>query len=218
MSLTGNFILWNNKAKPQKYEAHCSDTTSVRNGEVKQLLWRLASVPDRSHRGWKVTFSPVQKRSFKSCAQRQLEGLTQDCETNPGAKPSSLCTVVFSSVRDSDLQHPRQVPPPAPLFWESRHLAWGHLRWPPLGRGPLGSGVKFLFSFQLRIYESGTSSVWMESQWEISPKGFSEGLDATYFWVRWEYHKSKLSYNVSLLSPADSEKHTGMCKLNTDII
>lgn len=70
MSLTGNFILWNSKTKPQKYEACCSETMSVRNEELKQSLRRL-SVPDRSHKGWKVTFSPVQRALCKSCAQRQ---------------------------------------------------------------------------------------------------------------------------------------------------
>lgn len=46
---------------------------------------------------------------------------------------------------------------------------------------------------------------------------FSGGLDAT-FWPSWQYHKSRFSYNVLLLSPADSEKHADMQKLNSDTI
>lgn len=173
MSLTGDFILWNNKAKPQKYEACCSETMPVRNGEAKQLFWRLVSVPDRSHRGWKVTFSPVQEVLVQElCTTSVIRGLAQDCGTNTRAKLSPLCRVVFSPVRDPDLQHPRQVSPPASLFRESRHVAWGHLHCLPLGQWTLGSGVKFSLSFHLRIYESGTSSVWTENKWENSSSGF----------------------------------------------
>lgn len=63
MSLTGNFILWNNKSKPQMHETCCSETMSVRNWEAEHLLWRLVRVTDRNHRGWKVTSSSMQ-RSF----------------------------------------------------------------------------------------------------------------------------------------------------------
>lgn len=85
--------------------------------------------------------------------------------------------------------------------------------------------VNFRFRCQVSCFHFTLGSTNLESPqsaWRGSGKshlvGFSEGLDATYFWLNWEYHKSKPFYNVSLLSPADSEKHTGMCKLNTDII
>lgn len=73
---------------------------------------------------------------------------------NKGANLSPTCRVMFSSIRDPDLQHPWQVPMLAFLFWESRHITWD-LHCLPLGQWTLGSGVKFLFSFNLRTYKSG---------------------------------------------------------------
>jgi len=114
MSLTGNFILRNDKAKPRKYDACCSETTSVRNRDVKQSLRRLVSVPDRSHRGLKVTFSPVQRSSPRTVhnvsRKRAYMGLWGKHKLYPS------CRVTFSPVRVPDLQHSQQIPPDMSLF------------------------------------------------------------------------------------------------------
>lgn len=164
MSLTGNFILWNNKSKSQMHETCCSETMSVRNREAEHLLWRLVSVTDRSHNGWKVTSSPMQ-RSFL----RRWPCILGSPPLPPCGSVNFLlrCQVLFLIPR-KDLQ-----------IWNLHSLKRN------CGRS--------------------------------HPMDFSEGLNATSC-LSWQYHKSRFSYKVSLLSPADSEKHTDMWKLNSDTI
>lgn len=140
-------------------------------------------------------------------------GLTQDC----GATTRAMLSLQ-AHARAPDLQHPQAVLPSAPLFWESRLGVW-------VTSLALCWSVNFRLTCQVSRFHFTSGSTNLDSPqcaWRASGKshlvGFSEGVGAAYFWSNWEYRKGKPCYNVSLLSTADSEKHAGMSKSNTDII